>query len=212
MGAELLQALLTSAIASSAAVLLVGLLRKPLRAATGARASFWLWLLVPVVVLASLLPAPSQVLQTSAESLTGQIRSTFSAAVISSLPRGPAIMTTAVLASWAAGSCLMFAFLLRRQLSFTRSLGKLVPDEGGFQRGAVAAPMLVGALHPKIVVPLDFESRYSKRERGLVLAHERAHLLRRDGLINAFAAGWLCLFWFNPLMYWALRLIRIDQE
>jgi beta-lactamase regulating signal transducer with metallopeptidase domain len=212
MDVELLRALTTSFISSSAAVLLVGLLRKPLRVVVGARVGYWLWLLVPIVVLASLLPAPSGILQASSESVAGQIRTTFSAAVTSSLPRGPATVTSVILASWAVGSCLMFVFLLRRQMSFTRSLGTLVPDADGFQRAAVPGPMLVGALNPKIVVPLDFESRYSKQERDLVLAHERAHLVRRDGAINALALGWLCLFWFNPLVYWALGWIRIDQE
>jgi beta-lactamase regulating signal transducer with metallopeptidase domain len=212
MVAELLRALAISAIASSAAVLMVGLLRKPLRAAVGARASFWLWLLVPVVVLGSLLPAPTQILQASSEFLPDQIRSTISAALVTSVSRESAISPSAVLASWAVGACLMFGLLLRRQRSFTRSLGTVVPDDGGFQRGNVIAPMLVGAFNPKIVVPMDFESRYSKLERDLVLAHERAHMCRRDGVINAFASGWLCLFWFNPLIYCALSWIRIDQE
>ncbi len=45
-----------------------------------------------------------------------------------------------------------------------------------------------------------------------MLAHERAHLLRRDVFVNAVAAGWLCVFWFNPLMYWAIGRLRLDQE
>jgi hypothetical protein len=46
----------------------------------------------------------------------------------------------------------------------------------------------------------------------MVLAHERAHLRRGDPQWNAAAAIWLCLSWFNPIMYWALRLFRFDQE
>jgi beta-lactamase regulating signal transducer with metallopeptidase domain len=213
MDVELWRALMSAVFASSVAVLLVAVLRRPLRAVIGARATYWLWLLVPALVLASLLPAPSQVLQIPSESLTGQVRSALAAVVVNTgVPRGPAGLTTAMLAIWAAGACVMFVLLLRRQRSFSRSLGTLQPDADGFQRGAVVAPMLVGAWHPRIVVPLDFESRYSEQERELVLAHERAHLVRRDVAINAIASGWLCLFWFNPLIYWAMGWLRTDQE
>jgi len=82
-----------------------------------------------------------------------------------------------------------------------RSLGKLTPDCGDTQRSAaIVAPMLLGAWRSRLILPVDFESRYSEAERTLMLAHERAHLMRHDVLVNAIAAGWLCLFWFNPLM------------
>jgi beta-lactamase regulating signal transducer with metallopeptidase domain len=72
--------------------------------------------------------------------------------------------------------------------------------------------MLVGGWRPKIVVPSDFDTRFSVAERGLILAHERAHLQRNDALTNAIASGLVCLFWFNPLMYWAWNRFRFDQE
>lgn len=72
--------------------------------------------------------------------------------------------------------------------------------------------MLVGAWNAKIIVPTDFECRYSLEERELVIAHERAHESRRDIAINALASFVLCLLWFNPLMYRALAWLRMDQE
>jgi hypothetical protein len=103
--------------------------------------------------------------------------------------------------------------MLSRQRSFVRSLGKMTPDSDGIRRSnSIVAPMLVGAWRPQIVVPVDFEARYSNEERRLILAHERAHQQRRDISINAFAAAWLCLFWFNPLIYWAIGRLRFDQE
>jgi len=212
MDAELMRLLTSTLMASSVAILLVGLLRKPLRAIFGARATYWVWLLVPVLILAALLPAPSQLLQASSESLAGQIRSVLSVAAVTTLPRESAGLTTALLAIWATGACAMLVALIRRQMAFLHSLGTLQSDADGLQRAEVVAPMLVGAWKPKIVVPVDFEARYSREERELVLAHERAHLSRRDVTINAVASGVLCLFWFNPLIYWALGWIRIDQE
>jgi bla regulator protein blaR1 len=214
MDADLLRALTSATIGSSAAVLLVGLLRKPVRVAAGARAAYWLWLLVPAVVLASLLPAPSQILFVSSFALSNQVHSTLTTiSDTATMSQGSGALVAGVLSIWAAGACAMFALLLRRQRSFIRSLGTLIPDKEGFQRsGKTVAPMLVGALKPRVVVPLDFEDRYSPEERDLVLAHERAHLLRRDVTVRAIASCWLCLFWFNPLMYWAIGWIRTDQE
>jgi hypothetical protein len=72
--------------------------------------------------------------------------------------------------------------------------------------------MLVGAWHSKIVVPKDFDFRYSPEERELILAHERAHESRHDVATNVVASFALCLYWFNPLMYRALTWLRVDQE
>jgi bla regulator protein blaR1 len=76
----------------------------------------------------------------------------------------------------------------------------------------VTGPVLIDILRPRIVVPTDFDVRYGARERALMLAHERAHLAREDLLVGAVAMIRLCLFWFNPLMYWALNRLRFDQE
>lgn len=72
--------------------------------------------------------------------------------------------------------------------------------------------MLVGVFRPRIIVPADFETRYSPEEQALVLEHERAHADRRDVAINALASFALCALWFNPLAYRALAWLRMDQE
>lgn len=54
--------------------------------------------------------------------------------------------------------------------------------------------------------------RYDSEERALILAHEQAHRQRGDILANAIASGWLCVFWFNPLMHWAIARLRVDQD
>ena len=214
MSASLLHALINSTIASSLAILLVAALRRPLRAAAGARAAYWLWLLIPAVVLATLLPAPSGILEISSRSLTDHVGSALSDVVaISERPRTKSVYVVVGLTIWAAGVATMLGLLLHRQQAFVRSLGKLTPEFGTTQRSAaIVAPMLVGAWRSRLILPVNFESQYSKTERELMLAHERAHLLRRDVLVNAIAAGWLCLFWFNPLMYWAIGRLRLDQE
>jgi beta-lactamase regulating signal transducer with metallopeptidase domain len=214
MGADLLHALLGATLTSSLALLLVGVLRRPLRTVVGARAAYWLWLLIPTMVFAALLPAPSGILHMSSRSLTGYMGSALSGVVLASdRPRSLSAYVVIGLAIWAVGVVAMLRLLLRRQRAFVRSLGKLTPDSPDMQRSAaIVAPMLIGAWRSRVILPVDFESRYCAAERELMLAHERAHRLRRDVFVNAVAAGWLCLFWFNPLMYWAIGRLRLDQE
>ena len=103
--------------------------------------------------------------------------------------------------------------MVRRQRAFARSLGRLVPlPDGTWRSGGVAEPMLLGAWRPRMLVPLDFEQRYSPEEREFVLAHEQAHMCRGDTVVNAVGAAWLCAFWFDPVMFWAMRLLRFDQD
>jgi hypothetical protein len=147
-----------------------------------------------------------------AAALPGQIQSMLDVAVSESGSTGLPWLTAA-LAVWLGGAAAMGVAMLSRQRSFTRSLGSLAHDARGLFRGEqVPAPMLVGIWRSRIVVPADFDSRYSRDEQELVLAHERAHGLRHDVAINAVAAISLCVFWFNPLLYRALAWLRMDQE
>ncbi|HEY4340332.1 MAG TPA: M56 family metallopeptidase [Steroidobacteraceae bacterium] len=214
MGIDLLQGLFGAAVASSAAILAVGLLGKPMRIAFGARAAYWLWLLVPAMVVATLLPAPSRILQTSAHSVVRHLGSALANIVVTPTIFHPSsILVNVALAIWGTGTCASIALVLCRQQSFARSLGPIYRDSLDRRRSAtIIAPMLVGAWRAEVVLPADFESRYSEAERALILAHETAHLLRCDVSANAVAAGSLCLLWFNPLMYWAVGRLRLDQE
>jgi beta-lactamase regulating signal transducer with metallopeptidase domain len=57
MTSDLLAFLLRANLALAAAVMLALVLRKPVRAAFGARAAYGLWLIAPLAVIAMLLPA-----------------------------------------------------------------------------------------------------------------------------------------------------------
>ncbi|MEN1728252.1 MAG: M56 family metallopeptidase, partial [Pseudomonadota bacterium] len=71
---------------------------------------------------------------------------------------------------------------------------------------------LVGALRPRIVVPSDFASRFSRTEQDLILAHEREHKRAGHAQLNGIAALLQILFWMNPALIFGLRVFRLDQE
>ena len=197
---------------ASAAIIVVAALRKWLRRVVGARAAYWLWLLVPVSVFVLFLPAPERPLNfisAGLPELTGNSL-TLVSAVRSSGSIDYGIVTLLV---WAVGTLTMLALIARRQRAFIRSLGTMTPGSNETLRSAdIAGPMLVGVWRPRIILPSNFESRYEAEEQTLVLAHEQAHRQRGDALVNGLAAGALCVSWFNPLVYLAIEWMRIDQE
>jgi beta-lactamase regulating signal transducer with metallopeptidase domain len=77
---------------------------------------------------------------------------------------------------------------------------------------AVRTPVTVGCLRSRILLPRDW-SDWSDSKREAALAHELAHVERRDALFAALAALNRCLYWFHPLA-WLLprRLARHSEQ
>ncbi len=212
MSGLVLMVLLRANLAGSAAVLLILLLRRPVRRRFGPLAAYGLWLAAPLCVLAALLPAHAP-----AEALAPAVSLIASAAGgIAPLARqAPGLMEACAIV-WALGALVTGALFVRRQLAFVRRLGRLEPLAGapGVLRGqhTGAGPFVLGSLRPRIVTPADFETRFEGEARRLVLAHESVHLARGDATINGLVAALQCLAWFNPLVHAAARRLRVDQE
>ena len=68
---------------------------------------------------------------------------------------------------------------------------------------AISVPLTVGWLHPRILLP-DGWRCWSPAKLDAALAHELAHVERRDTLLTLLAAVNVCVYWFHPLA-WMLR-------
>jgi beta-lactamase regulating signal transducer with metallopeptidase domain len=197
-------------LATSVAVLLVLVMRRPVRHAFGAGAAYGLWAMVPMMLLAVLLPAaiePTLSIQRVAAPMLDAITPSASS-------QGTGNDAFAWLPwAWGSGVMTMLAILGWQQHRFMAGLGplRLRPD-GLYQSLATRGLPAVVGWRPRIVLPGDFEQRYSAAECELVLAHEREHLRRGDLPACLVAALLCCLFWFNPLIQVAARCFRHDQE
>jgi beta-lactamase regulating signal transducer with metallopeptidase domain len=80
-----------------------------------------------------------------------------------------------------------------------------------FESPLAATPMAVGIFSPWIVLPTDWRS-WSPAKLAGVLAHERAHVERRDPLIAIVAYVNRCIFWFHPLAWWLERKLAATAE
>jgi beta-lactamase regulating signal transducer with metallopeptidase domain len=195
----------------TAIILLVLILRRPARQLFGAGSAYALWLLVPAGLAGTLLPITApvpEVLVIHNAWLPSAPASMFDAVIFE--PMHPGLL--AVL--WVLGAVLVALTLIVRQVRFVRDLGPLKQTGQGLWRTSkpLTTPVLIGLLRPRIIIPSDFESRYSERQQMLIIHHEHVHRRRGDPWFNAIAVTLLVLFWFHPLVHWALRCFRNDQE
>jgi beta-lactamase regulating signal transducer with metallopeptidase domain len=99
---------------------------------------------------------------------------------------------------------------LRRMLRGVRQIENLGP--GIFESDLLAAPGSVGWLRARILLPRTWRDWDATKLRA-VLAHERAHIRRRDWLIRVASHVNVCIFWFHPLAWWMEReLARLAEE
>lgn len=73
---------------------------------------------------------------------------------------------------------------------------------------AVRSPFILGIIKPRIYLP----SSISEKDVVHVIAHESAHLKRKDHWWKPFGYILLAVFWFNPLMWIAYILMCRDIE
>ena len=104
----------------------------------------------------------------------------------------------------AMGLYALFSFLsLRLRLRYAMKLegNVLICDD-------IDSPFILGLIRPRICLP----SSLGEEQRAFVLAHERAHLRRRDHWWKVLGFGLLSVHWFNPVMWLGYGLLCRDIE
>lgn len=207
-------ALLLATFIFSAALTLIGVLRTPLREAFGARAAYWVWLLAPGSIIGLLLPPLNGTTIATTQTLSAAANHAWHALPADAITATHvSIQTTVGLLVWLSGAATALCVNVLRQRRFVRTLAPLSKGPDGTLRSdAIVMPLVVGAWSPRVIVPIDFERRYSESGRKLMMAHEAAHIARWDTRVVALAVCWECFFWFNPFVYWAISRLRFDQE
>lgn len=208
-------------IATSGLILLVLVLREPVRRRFGPSVAYALWLLPAArLVMPTMTRTVERIVPASSEpslmlaALPGGTAAAPDPTFVEQLGGWPAIL----IAFWLAVAAVMIAagtltYLRQRravlgegvQLARLGSI-RLIRSE------AITGPMAFGLIDRVIAVPADFEIRYDERQRRLALDHELAHHASGDLWANLIAFVLLCLQWFNPLAWVAHTAFRFDQE
>lgn len=117
------------------------------------------------------------------------------------------LFTASVLWAAGAGAMLLYAGAscgrLRRRL---RTAVRL--EEPVYLSEFVDTPFVFGVFRPRIYLPV----RMSEGMREPVIAHEKAHLARRDHLWKILGYLLLAVYWFQPLCWAAYALFCKDME
>lgn len=72
-------------------------------------------------------------------------------------------------------------------------------------------PITVGLLRPRIILPQS-ASEWTAAQLSMVMAHEQAHVRRRDPLFHWLALFNRAIFWFHPLAWWLERILAALAE
>ncbi len=213
--------LVEALIASTVLMVLVMLMRGPVRNTFGPQVGYALWAL-PVLRL--LLPPLPDAWRQAAVTPVSQASETLTIFVVEGSATGTATAASGpsigliVGGLWALGA---LGFLLWHLTSHTRFCRRLLGSAAAVEevRGVhviasdvATGPLAFGVLRRYVAFPLDFADRYDADERELALEHEIGHHQRGDLIANWVALAVLAIHWFNPIAWRAFRAFRADQE
>jgi beta-lactamase regulating signal transducer with metallopeptidase domain len=102
------------------------------------------------------------------------------------------------------GSWLSLAQRLASTLRIDRPLTLMRGDRLG-------VPVTWGVVYPVVLLPEDADE-WPEERRRYVLVHEMAHVKRLDALTQLVGQVALALFWFDPLMWIAVRRMQLERE
>jgi bla regulator protein BlaR1 len=80
------------------------------------------------------------------------------------------------------------------------------------QSRRATVPMVLGWLRPIILLPVSTASSLEPRQLRAVLAHELAHVRRRDYLANLIQMAAETVLFHHPAAHWISRRIRTERE
>jgi len=129
---------------------------------------------------------------------------------------------------WLAGIIVMLTYCIISYIRLNRRMADAVIYNGGlcadghkesssekygkkyliYQSEKVASPFVLGFFKPGIYVPFQMTAK----DMECVIAHEKAHIARKDHWIKPIAFMILSFYWFNPLVWVAYILLCRDIE
>ncbi|APD87024.1 energy transducer TonB [Alteromonas sp. Mex14] len=169
----------------------------------GVSLSYKLWALVPACLIVNNLPM----------SLVSIPSNNFTRYVVGVKPTLGTDHFATWLTLWAIGVTIITTYVLVHHFATWTSISKRHAfHTNAYYSSKAPMPMLFGFIKPKVLIPFSFKSTFSVKQQALVLEHENVHRKHYDHLWNTLALILAILFWFNPLVWLALKSFRINQE
>ena len=110
---------------------------------------------------------------------------------------------------WLAGILIMSGHTLLSYFLLKRKVSTSIPVQKGVRQSEyVDSPFVLGVIHPIIYLPYGIDEQSMTH----VIAHEKAHIRRKDHWWKPLGFLLLTVHWFNPFMWAAYVLLCRDIE
>ena len=145
----------------------------------------------------------------------------------------PPIAGYILLGIWVAGILAMIILIIKSSLRLRNLEKSALPlqnrevrrlyhqclEETGIRRDIpvcstafLKSPIIVGLLKPCIYLPIHLISDYNESDLRYMLLHELQHYKHHDAIGNFLMNLAGVVYWFNPVVWYALREMRNDRE
>jgi len=135
--------------------------------------------------------------------------------------------------TWLGGAGLWFSLAAARMVHFARVLRRAKPADAPLQDEVRRLAKQMGLAHPPrvrlsrrrvpplvwamsgqptMLLPVELLDGLSRRQRETLLAHELAHLARRDYLVRWLELAALGFYWWHPVAWWARHNVAVAEE
>ena len=102
--------------------------------------------------------------------------------------------------------------LQQRVAELAPVLGLARPPKVYLVPGKLSPMLWVAGCPPAVLIPEQLLPRLDQHQQTTLLAHELAHLRRRDHWVRYLEVLVRALYWWNPLVGWACRQLRNAEE
>lgn len=121
----------------------------------------------------------------------------------------PSVFADVLAPLWVIGIVLLLGYAWITYRKLRRNVAaSICLSENLYLCDYIDTPFILGILKPKIYLPSNMDPNAASH----VLAHERAHIQRRDHWWKPLGYVLLCVHWFNPVIWIAYILLCRDIE
>ena len=209
-------------------LIIILMIRQPLRKKTDASTSYHLWLLLPLCLFLYFLPLPwTHIGELNNSSIQKYlIKPTLD--INQHLTRNISVELSLTI-TWLLGFSALTLYWLTIHFRYQKTLKLTKASHHAFdaetllqkvksthlslaQSSHIHSPILIGLFKQTLVIPEDFNELYNAEQQQLIIAHEVCHFSHHHMWTNQIALMLLALFWFHPLAWRAYAAFRQDQE
>lgn len=110
---------------------------------------------------------------------------------------------------WLMGIGVMLSYSIISYIRLKKRISTATPVFANVKQSEnIKTPFVFGIIKPQIYVP----GNIAKETLGFVLAHEKAHIDRKDYMTKPFAFLLLSIYWFNPILWLSYVMLCRDIE